>query len=345
MSICLKKFALSALLTIWLGMYCSGESRAGDHASNRVSSAITTSLQFHHELRNLPSQSNTLGNRHELYLSMADTMELPEDFEYLEVPEEVEQEPWFTSAEVVEEGIRPGVSYEVVKSRGSAHIRGTEEVTERLRNNLRFITWYRSQLNQPFGKERADQAADSMAGLIDGFLEKLSESVPEVRIRATGDVINDEERIEYSDQEIWAIMSTINRYFFYKFQLNPGREDFQKADFLLVESMVKTAAIYGSKPPETGLQKIEVELSENDRNWKQHGFEAMETWEDFESAEETGICVISVPARPAPTQVEQAREEPAEEDSNEFPSDVEDIREIGDRIFIKRRGRWQPWDG
>ncbi|MEM7456949.1 MAG: hypothetical protein AAF456_21575 [Planctomycetota bacterium] len=329
--------ALLVALASGLGPFVPASS--AQEAASRVGQAIDAAIHFHHESRHMPRQVDAIRKKHELYFSMASRMDLQGELEHLSVPD---NSSFASVAARVESGLKPGICYEVVKSRGSANICGSDEISDRLERNLRYITWYRGQLDQSFDSDRTDKAAKAVAGLIDEFLSRLADSVPRVRIRMSGDLVNDgEQKLEFSDAEIWGILSSLNRYFFYKFQLNPGRSDFQDADFMLIESMVKTAAIYGSRPPSTGLQEIEFELTERDRGWQKHAFDALETWKDYEEAESNSICVITIPDKPSP---EPEPEAPPEE-KPEFPSDVEDIKEIGDQIFIKRSGRWEPWSG
>ena len=105
--------------------------------------------------------------------------------------------------------------------------------------------------------------------------------------------------------------------------------------------MSKTAAIYGAKPPTSGLTRIESQLSESGIGWHQAGHDALESWNDVIKQREKldeKLVTIEIPAKPKP----KAAPAPPK-NQNDFPSDVEDIKEIGGKIFIKRKGNWQPW--
>ena len=118
---------------------------------------------------------------------------------------------------------------------------------------------------------------------------------------------------------------------------------------MVMNSMIQTAALYGAQPPQSVLRNIDVKLSEGDAGWKGAGFTALDSWERELNEDHfypQNVCAISIPPKEAP---KPAKPEPKPEPKpapkpGAFPEDVEDVKEVGGQIFIKRAGKWQLWE-
>lgn len=302
--------------------------------------AIQLAKTFHVQAESLAPMVDSIERKKKIYDSMAKQMEPTPEFDHLPFPTTDPEREWTQKAAKVATGIKPNINYQVVKGRTDAVIYGSAASTKNLRENVRLIAWYRDQLDQNYSSERYNEGPVAIAKLIDDYFDELGDSLPEIKVRKQGRMnLTRDQKIDLSNQDIWGIMSVINRYFFYKTQIRPKDLEYAKADFLLVDAMVKTAALYGSEPPGLSLSKIEVALPTGARTvgWKSAANDALDCWEKELKKEHDVpqvLCEIIIPEKAAPP----AMPKPPE---GSFPKGVEDIRELGGKIYIKRNGMWE----
>ena len=302
--------------------------------------AIQQAKTFHAQTESLAPTVDSIERKKKIYDSMAKQMEPTPEFDHLPFPTTDPEREWTQKAAKVATGIKPNINYQVVKGRTDAVIYGSAASTKNLRENVRLIAWYRDQLDQNYSNERYNEGPVAIAKLIDDYFDELGDSLPEIKVRKQGRLnLTRDQKIDLSNQDIWGIMSVINRYFFYKTQIRPNDLEYAKADFLLVDAMVKTAALYGSEPPRLSLSKIEVALPTGARTdgWKSAANDALDCWEKELKKEHDVpqvLCEIIIPKKAAPP----AMPKPPE---GSFPKGVEDIRELGGKIYIKRNGTWE----
>ena len=204
-------------------------------------------------------------------------------------------------------------------------------------------------MNMRFSASNSQRiVCERSSGLLDEYIELLYDALPRVKIRKRGRMnVAGDNKLQYSEVQLWRILSVINRYFFYKIQVHADRKDFYDADFLLMNSMIRTAALYGARPPSSTLTDIKFNFKEGDKGWKGHAFDAIDSW-DKEVNDEfrypQNLCAIKVPPKnkPKPKPPAPKKKQPAK-DPNAFPPNVEDVKEIAGQIFLKIDGRWKPW--
>jgi hypothetical protein len=277
---------------------------------------------------------------------MIQQLGVPHQFAHLAFPAEDSNREWTVNAKRVAKGIKPKINYQVVNGETAICFQGTPSVQQNLQDNVRLIAWYREQMEKTCPNEQAAKGTYALARLIDAFLAKFADSVPPIEVRMDGTINQPrDQKIEYSHREVWEMLSAVNRYFFYKIQLHDEQvRDFYPADLLLMGSMIRTAAIYGASPPAEALAKIETRLDDSAKDWRADAFMALRSWKDEQQRgqnEPQQLCTITIPV-PQPLQPAPAPAPAPAADA--FPPDVEDIKELGGKIFLKRNGHWTLWD-
>jgi hypothetical protein len=203
------------------------------------------------------------------------------------------------------------------------------------------ISWYRNEIDKSDVPADEEAGSRALATLIDEFLKHLASSLPRTKITTIGKLNqSNRQKIVLPDFVLWEILSTINRCFFYKQQLMPGAQQFEKADICLLEAMTKTAILYGAKPPNSPLTDIRAALNKDSKGWRKAAYLAIESWRKVEKGHITPEQnFVNIVLTPKPTVVKKRKPENKEG----FPDNVTDIKEVGGRIFIKNDGKWQPW--
>lgn len=296
---------------------------------------------FHTRVEGMGRAPNLIQKKRDLYNEMSEKLVVSADYAHLAFPERDPAKEWTADAAIVAHGIKPNINYLVKKGRDDSVICGSQAAIDNLYNNVRLIAWYHEQLDQIYADQGLDEGTQALSQLIDEYLRILSQSIPTVKVKKTGqmNVARDQE-LRYSESRLWQILSVINRYFFYKIQVHAERQDFYQADFLLMNSLIKTAALYGANPSVNSLRTINIELSPDAAGWRGAAYRALDWWEkqlDDSSSYHQYVCVVSIPEKPKPPAAPAKKKQPG------FPTDVEDVKEVGGQIFIKRNGNWQPW--
>ena len=280
------------------------------------------------------------------YKQLASKLKVPKVVEQIEFPEEQQGEQWLEDAKKAANAIKPKMNYTVDNTTGFKVIQGTTEAEKNLKDNIKVIAWYRDQIDEVCPQESESEGSHALAKVIDEFLAELGDSVPKVRVKLYGTTnMPDDKKLDYSDTKLWQMLSTINRYFYYKIQLHEEKKEALPADFLLMGAMVKTVALFGAAPPRKSLIEINAKLEEDDEGWKGSAYKAIKSWEkeingEFQTPQK--VCVIKLPDPPQPPKKDEGQKKGGE--SNEFPPDVEDVKELGGKIFIKRKGFWKLWE-
>ncbi len=286
--------------------------------------------------------SNLIQKKRDLYNEMAEKLLVSADYAHLPFPESDPEREWISTAAKVARGIKPNINYLVKKGREDSIICGSQAAIDNLYHNVRLIAWYHDQLDQLLASQGLDEGALALSQLIDEYLNIFAQAIPTVKVKKSGrmNVARDQE-LQYSETRLWQILSVINRYFFYKIQVHADRQDFYQADFLLMNSLIQTAALFGANPPLSSLRTLKLELSPDASGWRGAAYRALDWWEkQLEDGSGYGqpVCVVAIPAKPQPPAA------PAKKQPAGFPADVEDVKEVGGQIFLKRNGRWQPWN-
>ena len=296
---------------------------------------------------NFSSKPQLAKRKLELYKELATNMSVPVKYAHLKFPNAESTRPWTIKAEKIARGLKPNINYQVARGRNDSVICGTEKAIDNLYNNVRIIAWYHDQLDSNYSSENSDVGALALAGLIDEYLEVLHKALPRVKVRARGrmNVANDN-KLKYPEKQLWRILSVINRHFFYKVQVHANRKDFYAADFLLMNSMIRTAALFGARPPNSTLTEIDFSLTEDAPGWRGHAYDAINAWdqevnEEFEHPQ--NLCAIKIPSKEKPKPKKPAPPKKAPPKKDAFPPNVEDVKEIGGQIFLKINGSWKPW--
>jgi hypothetical protein len=298
--------------------------------------------QFHARVDQIGRAPNLIQKKRDLYNEMAEKLAAPAEFAHLPFPAADPERGWISDALKVARGLKPNINYLVKTGRGDSVICGSQAAMDNLYQNVRMIAWYHDQLDQACSGQGLNEGAQALSQLLDEYLSIFAKSIPSVKVKKSGrmNVARDHE-LEFSETRLWQVLSVINRYFFYKIQVHADRQDFYQADFMLMNSLIQTAALYGANPPLSSLRTLKMELSPAAPGWRGAAYQALGWWEkqlEDSSGYSQYVCVISIPAKPEPTKA------PAKKAPEGFPSDVEDVKEVGGQIFIKRNGRWQPWD-
>jgi len=313
----------------------------------RIESALATAQDFHIRAERLPNSSDRYQRRMQLYISMAKKMTPSPSLEHIKFPSHEslptsEDQIWLADAMTIASGLKPSINYQVKKHDLDAVICVDEKLASSLQKNVKLVAWYRGEIARQGHDLESDKGSQALAELIDQYFTLLSDSLPKLKIRRNGRLnMARENIIRFSNNKLWAILAAINRYFFYKAQIHDLSHQCQAANYVLIESMIKTAAFYGAAPPNRALEEIKIEFgSENDKSWKKavaDAFDALETEAQSHDGQALNLCQIKVPPKPKPVRA------PSKPKSNSFPTDVEDVKEVGGQIFIKRNGRWGIW--
>lgn len=318
---------------------------------SQVKETIQRVETFHVRVAQINTSVNKqrlVSQKRNLYDKMASQLKVPAQYAHLKFPEVQSVKPWTAKANKVAKGLKPNINYQVARGRQDSVICGTNAAIDNLYDNVKVIAWYHDELDKNYTSEKEDVGARALAGLLDEYIELLYDALPRVKIRKRGRMnVAGDNKLQYSEVQLWRILSVINRYFFYKIQVHADRKDFYDADFLLMNSMIRTAALYGARPPSSTLTDIKFNFKEGDKGWKGHAFDAIDSW-DKEVNDEfrypQNLCAIKVPPKnkPKPKPPAPKKKQPAK-DPNAFPPNVEDVKEIAGQIFLKIDGRWKPW--
>jgi hypothetical protein len=312
--------------------------------SNSIAEAMDIVTQFHSDVTRIKRTGSPLTEGQIAYERMAGKMTVPNQLNHLPFPDENSEREWTVDAIRVAKGIKPRINYQVVNGDTAIYFQGTTEIQKNLQDNVRMIAWYRDQIEKVCPEEKAATGTYALARVIDAFLDRLAHSVPEVKVRMSGTMnVAQDQKIEFSHRELWEMLSTVNRYFFYKVQIHEDeKNEYYPADFLLMGSLVRTAAIYGADPPPDGLAKIGTRLSPDATDWRSDAFDALNSWVEEQKGKQRypqQLCTIKIPD----PKVEALPAAPAPA-PGAFPADVEDVKELGGQIFIKRNGYWSLWN-
>lgn len=294
------------------------------------------------------AKNRLVSQKRKLYNQLASQLTVPAQYTHLKFPEARTLKPWTVKAKKVAKGLKPNINYQVARGRHDSVICGTESAIDNLYHNVRIIAWYHDELDRNFSSENEDIGALALAGLLDEYLDLLHDALPRVKIRKRGRMNTaGDNKLKYSETQLWRILSVVNRYFFYKIQIHADRKDFYDADFLLMNSMIRTAALFGARPPNSTLTDIDFTFKEGDPGWRGHAYNAINSWEkevndDFVYPQ--NVCAIVVPPKkkPKPKPPAAEKKEPPK-DPNAFPPNVDDVKEVAGQIFLKIEGRWKPW--
>lgn len=309
--------------------------------SDSFAKAFGIAQQFHSDVTRIKRSGAPLSEGQIAYERMVSQMSVPTQLSHLAFPDADASREWTVDAKRVAKGIKPRINYQIVNGETAFFFQGTPAIQQNLEDNVRIIAWYRDQIEKVCPKEQAATGTYALARVIDAFLNKFAKSVPQVSVRMTGKMNSpQDQKIEYSHREVWEMLATVNRYFFYKFQIHEDTQrEYFPADFLLMGSMVRTAAIYGADPPPDGLTKIETRLAPNLPDWRADAYEALQSWVDEQAGKQRypqQLCTIKIP--------DPVIAKPAAPPPGAFPADVEDVKEIGGQVFIKRNGFWTLWN-
>ncbi len=310
----------------------------------RVIETITRVQSFHNQVESMQRFPGMTQKKRELYTQLASQLSPPAEYAHIKFPTDDPNREWVRHASRIARGLKPNINYLVKKGGSDTVITGSDAAIQNLFNNVKMIAWYHDELDKQFSDVSKNHGSVALSQLIDEYLKTLSDALPQIKIRKRGRInIAKDQELKYSEKKLWQLLSVINRYFFYKIQINDDRKDFYAADFLLMNSLIQTAAIYGAEPPTAKLGTLDIEFRKEDKGWKSAAYEALDSWERELNGEfpyPQTLCVIKIPAKPKPKP--PAPKPPPKKDA--FPSDVEDIKEIGGQIFIKRKGHWHPWE-
>ena len=293
------------------------------------------------KLRGAPTSTQIVA-----YKELASKLTVPKEVEQISFPLPTDSEEWFEDAKKAANAIKPKMNYTVDNTTGFKVIQGTAEAEKNLKDNLKVIAWYRGQMDQVCPEKQSSEGTHALAKVIDEFLAELAGSVPKVRVKLYGTMnMPEDKKLQYSDTKLWQMLSTINRYFYYKVQIHDEKKEALPADFLLMGAMVKTVALFGAAPPRESLIEINAKLAEEDEGWKGAAYVAIKSFEkeingEYQTPQK--VCVIKLPDVPKPAKKDEGDKK--KEDDKGFPPDVEDVKEIGGKIFIKRKGYWQLWE-
>jgi hypothetical protein len=322
------------------------KSNSVEQYSEWLDATVEDVAQFHDHFhpargRGVPAETQVVA-----YKELASKMKVPKEVELIEFPEaENSDNPWVENAKKAASAIKPQMNYHVDNISGFKVIQGTTEAEKNLKDNVKVIAWYRDQIEKVCPDKVESEGSYALAQLIDEFLLELADSVPPVRVKLKGPTNSpDDKKLEYSDKKLWEMISTVNRYFYYKIQIHEDKKEALPADYLLVGSMVKTAALYGAAPPRKSLVEIETQLAGTEHGWKRAGYDAIKSWEkeiNGQTQKPQKVCVIEMPETPPVNPPKEKQKA----DPDEFPPDVEDVKELGGKIFIKRDGYWKLWKG
>lgn len=309
-----------------------------------LDSTVDEVARFHNQFHPSKGRGIPVDFQVSAYKQLASKMDVPKEVDLLEFPlPESSAEEWVDDAKKAANAIKPEMNYQVDNASGFKVIQGTSEAEKNLKDNIKVIAWYRDQIEEVCPEKHESEGAYALAEVIDEYLAELADSVPPVRVKLTGRMnMPKDKKLEYSDKKLWEMMSTVNRYFYYKVQVHDDKKEALPADYLLMGAMVKTAALYGAAPPPKSLIEIDARLTKENKGWKGAAYDAIKSWEkeingEFDTPQKA--CVIKIPEIPKP---QPAPQKPKKKD--EFPSDVEDVKEIGGKIFIKRKGYWSLWE-
>lgn len=318
-----------------------GNSSNSTDPSGSFAQAFTVVQQFRDDITRIKRNGSPLSEGQVAYERMVGHMSVPTQLSHLPFPEEDTNRAWTVDAKRVAKGIKPKINYQVVNGETAIYFQGTSAIQQNLQDNVRIIAWYRDQMEKVCPSEQTAEGTYALARVIDAFLDKFADSVPQVTVRMDG-TMNDpsDNRIEYSHREVWEMLAIVNRYFFYKVQIHDDEaKEYFPADALLMGSMVRTAAIYGASPPSGALSKIETRLEPDSPDWRGDAYEALNSWKEEQQKPQRypqQLCTITIPQPKIDNVAVPA--------APSFPPDVEDVKEIGGQIFIKRKGFWTLWN-
>jgi hypothetical protein len=311
-------------------------------SNNSFAQAFVMARQFRSEISRIKRSGSPLSEEQVVYERMVGQMSVPPQLAHLAFPDVDTDREWTLNAKRVAKGIKPKINYHVDNGETTLQFQGTPSIQQNLHDNVRIIAWYRDQIEQVCPSKEKAAGTWALARVIDAFLNKFADSVPQVNVQLTGKINEPkDQKIEYSQREVWEMLATINRYFFYKVQIHDEQvEEFYPADVLLMGSMVRTAAIYGAAPPADALATIETKLKPDSEDWRADAYDALSSLAEEQqkpNPDVKEVCTITIP-KPLVSAT------PKSTDPNAFPPDVEDVKEIGGKIFIKRKGFWTLWE-
>lgn len=330
---------LIAVIILWSAVSFPAWGNAANPYAKRVLTAIKLASSYHQMTESEAVVRTGVDYKKKLYLDLANKIESHSDWVHLPFPV-VSTEAWIDNARLIAKGLKPGINYQVVKPKQDAVIGVDKKIADALYQNVKMIAWYRAAISDQIEDEDAE-GSGALVSLIDEFLDRLARSLPKTKIVSVGKMNQSyQHKIQLQDFVIWEILATINRCFFYKTQLFNEASEFEKADFLLIEAMTKTAILYGAKPPSNALVQIRADLTSESLGWRKSAYIALDSWRKVEQGKASAavnFVNLRIPLKPKPV-----KNKPSPK-SNGFPDNVTDIKEVGGKIFVKRNGAWQLW--